>query len=130
MSTPAVTSGAMLNCSFGLTPALFNVLPENRVSAVNFPAGTIMDNKPMVNILPFGMCSSPTNPEVIALTAAAMGVFTPAPCVPVTTAPWTPGTPTVTIANLPALDTNCKLMCAWAGVIGVELPAQMTVTVP
>ena len=49
---------------------------------------------------------------------------------PVLVAPWEPGTPTVTIANLPALDTSCKLMCAWAGQITVTLPAQFTVTVP
>ncbi|WP_374145999.1 DUF4280 domain-containing protein [Sphingomonas sp. 28-63-12] len=130
MSTPDVTATAMLQCSFGAAPAPFVVLPINRVTACNFPSGTIMDNIPLVNITPFGMCQSPSNPTVIAATAAALGVFTPMPCVPVTVAPWTPGTPTVTIANLPALDTNCKLMCAWAGVIGVQQAAQFTVTVP
>jgi hypothetical protein len=130
MSTPEVTSGAMLKCSFGAAPASLLVLPENRVTAGGMPAGTIMDNKPLLNIPPFAMCSSPSNPQVIALTAAALGVFTPAPCVPVITAPWVPGTPTVTIAGLPALDTGCQLMCAWAVVIAVQLAAQFTVTVP
>lgn len=130
MSTPMVTSTTMLNCSFGAAPSAFNVLPQNRVTAVDLPAATIMDNKPMVNILPFAMCSSPSNPQVIALTAAALGTFTPAPCLPVILAPWMPGPPTVTVANLPALDTNCKLMCAWGGMIAVQTPAQMTVTVP
>ena len=68
--------------------------------------------------------------QLHSATAAALGVLTPMPCVPVIPAPWVPGTPTVTIANFPALDTNCKLMCAWAGVITVNQPAQMTVTVP
>lgn len=130
MSTPDVTSGALLKCSFGVAPAAFIVLPVNRVTACDLPSGTIMDNVPILNIPPFGMCQSPSNPAVIAATAAALGVFTPMPCVPVTVAPWEPGTPTVTIANLPALDTNCKLMCAWAGMITVDQPAQMTVTVP
>ena len=130
MSTPDVTSTAILQCSFGAAPAPFNVLPVNRVTACNFPSGTIMDNIPIVNITPFGMCSSAANPTVAAATAAALGVLTPMPCLPVIPAPWVPGTPTVTIANLPALDTNCKLMCAWAGVITVNQPAQMTVTVP
>jgi hypothetical protein len=76
------------------------------------------------------MCQSPTNPAVIAATAAAMGVFTPAPCMPVLPFPWQPGTPTVTIANLPALDTNCQLLCTWAGVITVTQPSQITVSVP
>ncbi len=131
MSTPQVTSGAVLKCSFGETPSELVVLPINRVTAGGLPAGTIEDNKPFLNILPFGMCSSPANPEVIAATAAALGVFTPMPCIPVTeVAPWVPGTPTVTIAGLPALDKNCKLLCAWAGEIMVEEPAQVTVTVP
>lgn len=130
MSTPQVTSGASLQCSFGLTPQLLVVLPLNRVTTGGLPAATVLDNKPLLNVLPFGMCSSPTNPEVIALTAAALGVPTPAPCIPVITAPWEPGTPTVTIAGIPGVDTNCKLMCAWAGVISVQMPGQMTGTVP
>ncbi|MEJ2407894.1 MAG: DUF4280 domain-containing protein [Novosphingobium sp.] len=130
MSSPAVTSGATLECTFGMAPSVFNVLPTNRVMACNLPAGTIMDNIPIVNVPPFAMCTSEVNPAVIAATAAALGTPTPAPCVPVLVAPWVPGTPTVTIANLPALDTNCKLMCAWAGEISVVEPAQMTVSVP
>ena len=130
MSSPQVTSGAMLKCSFGAAPASLIVLPENRVTAGGMPAGTIMDNKPIVNVPPFAMCSAPTNPQVISLTAAALGVFTPAPCIPVLTAPWVPGVPTVTVANMPALDTSCQLLCAWAGVITVDPAAQMTVTVP
>lgn len=130
MSTPEVTSGAMLQCSFGMAPSTFNVLPINRVTAGGTPAGTIMDNAPVLNIPPFGMCQSMANPAVAAATAAAFGALTPMPCMPVIAAPWEPGTPTVTIANLPALDTGCKLMCAWAGQISVTLPAQFTVTVP
>ena len=47
-----------------------------------------------------------------------------------TTAPWTPGTPTVTVAGLPALDTGCKLLCQWGGLIAVATPGQVTVTAP
>ena len=130
MSSAMVTSGAMLQCNFGVAPSSLVILPINRVSAGALPAGTIMDNKPILNIPPFGLCSSEANPAVIAATAAALGTPTPAPCVPVIVAPWEPGTPTVTIANLPALDTNCRLTCAWAGQISVTQPAQMTVTVP
>jgi hypothetical protein len=130
MSTPEVTATALLQCSFGVAPAPLNVLPEHRVTACNLPCGTILDNKPMVNVPSFGMCSAPTNPAVIAATSAALGVPTPAPCIPALAAPWVPGTPTVTIGNIPALDTNCTLMCTWLGMIKVELPAQMTVTVP
>ncbi len=130
MSTPEVTAGAMLQCSFGAVPAPLMVLPDNRVTAGGAPAATVMDNKPLLNIPPFGMCQSLANPQVAALTAAALGVLTPAPCMPVIPAPWVPGSPTVTIADLPALNTSCQLMCAWAGVITISEPAQMTVTVP
>jgi hypothetical protein len=78
-----------------------------------------MDFKPMVNILPFAMCLSPTNPQVIAATAAALGVFTPQPCIPVTSTPWSPGSPTVTVAGQPVLTQVSTCACMWGGVISV-----------
>ncbi len=110
-------------CSFGVAPSVLNVLPVNRVLA-GPPVANIMDNKPIVNIAPFGMCMSPANPMVIAATAAALGVLTPMPCIPMTTAPWVPGVPTVLIGNMPALDNNAKLMCNWGGVIQILAPGQ------
>ena len=123
-----VCAGAMLKCSFGMAPSTLNVLPLNRVLS-GAPAANIMDNVPMMNIMPFGMCQSLANPMVAAATAAAMGALTPMPCIPMTTAPWVPGSPTVMIANMPALNDGSKLMCNWAGVIEVSMPGQMTVEV-
>ena len=94
------------------------------------PAANIMDNKPMVNIPPFGMCMSMANPTVASATAAALGVLTPMPCVPVTAAPWVPGCPTVLIYNFPALNDSSKCMCTWGGVISINMPGQFTVQVP
>ena len=125
-----VCMGAMLKCSFGMTPSSLMVLPVNLVNATSKPAANIMDNKPMANILPFGMCQSMANPTVASATAAAMGVLTPMPCVPVIPAPWVPGCPTVLLKNMPALNNTSKLMCAWGGVIEVTMPGQMTVNVP
>ena len=122
-----VVNGAMLKCSFGMAPGTMVVLPVNRVMAVNQPAANIMDNKPMVNIMPFGMCQSIANPQVAAATSAAMGALTPMPCIPNTVAPWVPGMPTVLIGNQPALVNDCKLNCMWAGIIEVVNPGQMTV---
>ena len=110
---------ANLQCSFGVAPSVLMVLPANRVMMEGKPAANIMDNKPMVNIVPFGMCTSLANPTVASATAAALGVLTPMPCVPVIAAPWAPGSPTVLIANMPAVDMNCQLMCNWGGVIKV-----------
>ena len=126
----AVCNGAMMQCSFGLAPSTLMVLPEKRVMVSNQPMTTIMDNKPMVNILPFGMCNTISNPVVAAATAAKLGVFTPAACIPNTAAPWMPGSPTVLVGNMPALNNNCKLMCMWGGVIQVLNPGQFQTQVP
>ncbi len=121
--------GATLQCSFGAAPSTLVVLPANRVQTVT-PDANIMDNKPLVNIMPFGMCSSLANPAVASATAAALGALTPMPCVPVIPAPWAPGSPTVLIANMPALNHTSKLMCAYAGVIQIVNPGQSTVMIP
>lgn len=120
-----VVSGAMTQCSFGMAPASLMVLPANCVMASSMPAANIMDNKPMVNILPFAMCQSMANPTVAAATAAALGVLTPMPCIPVTSAPWAPGVPQVMIANMPVLNDSCKCMCSWGGVISISMAGQV-----
>lgn len=125
-----VCNGAMLKCSFGVAPSVLTVLPINRTMTSNMPAANIMDHIPMVNIMPFGMCITPTNPAVAAATAAAMGVLTPMPCVPVTPAPWVVGSPTVLLGNMPALNNTSTLMCTWAGVITVLQPGQFTEMIP
>lgn len=124
-----VCGGAMLKCSFGMAPGTLMVLPINRVKT-SMPIANIMDNKPFMNIMPFGMCMSPSNPTVAAATSAAMGVLTPMPCIPVTTAPWMPGAPTVLVANMPALNNTSKLMCTWGGIIEVVMPGQFTIKGP
>jgi hypothetical protein len=125
-----VCNGAMMMCSFGVAPSSLIVLPKNRVMAGGMPAANILDNLPMANIAPFGMCISLANPTVAAATSAAMGVLTPMPCIPVTTAPWAPGSPTVLIGGAPALNNSSTLMCMWGGVITISMPGQMTVMVP
>ncbi|MBK1718799.1 hypothetical protein CKO27_14320 [Thiocystis violacea] len=125
-----VCSGATLLCSFGMAPSTLMVLPVNRMMTSSMPAANIMDNKPMVNILPFGMCICPANPVVASATAAALGVLTPMPCVPATVAPWTPGSPTVLLGNMPALNNTSTLMCTWGGVITVMNPGQVTEQIP
>ena len=125
-----VVAGAMMMCSFGMAPSTLNVLPTNMVMAGGPPAANIMDYIPMVNIMPFGMCMSPANPVVAAATAAALGVLTPMPCIPATTAPWVPGSPTVLLGNFPALNNTSTCMCTWGGVIQITFPGQVTVEEP
>jgi hypothetical protein len=124
-----VTTGAMMMCSFGVAPSTLNVLPANKCMC-GAPAANIMDNKPMVNIPPFGMCMSLANPTVAAATAAALGVLTPMPCVPVIPAPWAPGSAEVMLGNMPALNNTSKCNCAYGGVIQITMAGQMTTSIP
>lgn len=125
-----VCSTAQMMCTFGMAPSVFNAGPPRMVLTSNLPAGNIMDNVPMKNIMPFGMCTSLANPTVASATAAALGVLTPMPCVPVIAAPWAPGVPTVLVENQPAIDNTCKLMCNWLGVISFITPGQFTHQIP
>jgi len=124
-----VVNGAMLKCSFGTAPSSMMVMPMSQVLSPT-PAATIMDNVPMMNIMPFAMCTSLSNPQVAAATAAALGVLTPMPCIPSTVAPWAPGSPTVLLGGKPALNDSCMLTCMWGGVIEVTYAGQTTVMVP
>lgn len=124
----AVAMGATLQCSFGAAPSTLVVPPASRVMT-GTPTANILDFKPMANIPPFGMCMSMANPTVAAATAAALGVLTPMPCVPVTT-PWVPGAPTVLVGPAPGLNNSSKCMCAWGGVIQILAPGQFTTQVP
>lgn len=125
-----VCNGATLMCSFGLAPGQLTVLPIERVLTSNQPAATIMDHQPMVNIMSFGMCTSPANPVVAAATAVALGVLTPQACVPMTMTPWTPGAPTVLTGSKPSLDNTHTCMCLWGGVVSIAVPGQFTELIP
>lgn len=104
------------------------VTPQNAVMAESKPMANIMDNKPIVNIPPFGVCSSLANPATASLTAAALGVLTPGPCIPVVPAPWTPGSPTTTVGGMPALTDSSVCTCAYGGVIKVSVSMAFTET--
>lgn len=125
-----VCNGAQLMCSFGVAPSALTVLPKNRMKTSNQPAANVMDNVPMTNIMPFGMCNSLANPQVASATSAALGVLTPMPCQPVIPGPWKPGAATVILSGQPALDSVSTLNCAWAGVITIVNPGQTTENIP
>lgn len=128
MANPMVQT-ATCTCSFGTAPTILTVTSQMTVTMCGMPAATILDGAPINNLPTFGMCSCIANPAVAAATAAAMGVLTPAPCVPATVA-WTPGCPTVTVCGKPLLNNTSKLMCAYGGVIQPMLTPALTVKVP
>jgi hypothetical protein len=121
--------GASMMCTFGVAPSTLMPTPKPIMTS-HMIAANIMDHKPMVNILPFGMCTCPGNPQVAAATAAALGVLTPMPCIPNTPAPWAPGAATVMLQNFPALDNVSMLTCVWGGVITFSNPGQTTHMIP
>src|SRR5512139_1088592 len=114
-----VTDGASLKCGEGLAPSTLTVLPLSKGEAGPKPVATVDDYKPMLNIAPFGMCRAQANPSVAAATAAAQGVLTPQPCVPVVTAPWSPGSGVVTLGEAKALSADSTCKCAWTGTIEI-----------
>jgi len=125
-----VCAGATLQCSFGAAPSALMVLPTGHVFA-GAPVANITDSVPLLNIMPFGVCSSLANPTVAAATAAALGALVPMPCVPATATPWIPaGPPKAMVVKLPVLQNVDKLMCMWGGVIQFVTPGEFTVTVP
>ncbi len=116
-----VGTGAALRCSRGAKPSTFSA--SGQKVSVPQAAGVITDTSAQ-SIPPFGTCMSLSNPQVKAATSAAGGVLTPQPCLPVVSAPWTPGSAHVTIGAVAALDDASHCACKWAGQITVSSPGQ------
>jgi uncharacterized Zn-binding protein involved in type VI secretion len=127
MGKPAATATATLICSFGLAPSTLSVLPLKRVMIEGKPAAVMTDAAPLVNIPPFGMCTSLANPTVAAATSAALGVLTPMPCVPATAA-WANGATTTQIGGTPALTMGAQCTCSYGGVIQILNPGAVRTT--
>lgn len=125
-----LTSQCLLKCSFGSAPAPFQSLPRPGVPVFmqSLIGATIMDIAPVVNIPTFAMCSSMANPQVIAATAAAQGVLTPMPCVPVIPAPWAPPSPVVSWNGVPLATKQSMCFCTWGGQISVVQPVAVFAT--
>ena len=65
-------STAPLTCCMGTAPASLISLPISFDLTMFLPAATINDHVPFLNISPFGMCITLSNPMVAAATAAAL----------------------------------------------------------
>ncbi len=127
-----VVNGATLQCPMAVPPGTTSMIVTSvhRAQAGNQSAANIADFVPMTNIPSFGMCMSLKNPQVATATSAAQGVLTPQPCVPVIVAPWSPGSATVTLDNLPALNDTSTCQCIWGAAIRVAYAGQATVMIP
>jgi hypothetical protein len=106
----AVADGAILRCSAGLAPSPLTVTTDPFTFIEGHFVATILDNKPAINVKPFGICA-----------------ITQKPCVPVTPTPWQPGGVGILLASpFPILSDNSFLMCSVGGIIEVMNPGQST----
>lgn len=126
MSLVCVT-GAQMLCTFGAAPSSLVATSNPTTNIEGQAVATLTDAAPVSNIPPFGMCSSMANPQVAAATAAALGVLTPQPCVPVTKS-WIPEETTVMFGGEPVVTQDCKCNCAYGGVIAISTPGQTVVS--
>jgi uncharacterized Zn-binding protein involved in type VI secretion len=122
MGRPAAVTGCMATCPFGAAPSALVGLAAPTVLIEGKPAMTMRDNIPMANVPSFGLCSSPANPTVAAATAAALGVLTPMPCVPVL-GPWVNTAVTTLVGGAPAVTVGSMTPCVYGGTVQVVNPA-------
>ena len=108
MLTLVVVTGAILKCDKGASPSILNATVPMTPLVDGKPVATILDNKPAVNVMPFGVCA-----------------ITKMPCVPVTPIPWVPGETTIPLPSLfPILTEISLLPCLVGGIIKVQNPGQ------
>jgi len=115
-----VVAGAKLSCSQGDQTSILKMPVSHGVYTKDKAKMNTMDYKPYVNIQPFGLCQTLSNPTVAAATAANNGVLKPMPCTPVVTMPWINGKSDQLIENSPALINQSTNMCIYCGTIKVE----------
>lgn len=120
-----VCTGAALQCSMGTTPATFAASSQSVLGPTG--AGAVADTA-AANIPSFGLCQSMANPQVASASAAAGGSLVPQPCLPVIAAPWTPGSTSVTVGGVAALDDSSQCACTWGGTITVSSAGQTATT--
>ncbi|MCR5431663.1 MAG: DUF4280 domain-containing protein [Lachnospiraceae bacterium] len=122
-----VKAGATLTCPFAIgTSTLITSAQASSVTS-GAPVATINDCSPITNIPPFPACTSQSNPAVAAATAAAFGVPTPAPCMPVIAGTWTAEKTNVSLGGSVCLTAGCQLSCGYGGVIQIASPGQTKV---
>jgi hypothetical protein len=115
-----VVEGATLKCNQGDKQSKLKLPAHHHTYIKDQPQANIMDFKPNINVLPFGMCKSMANPAVAAATAANKGKLKKMPCTPVLTMPWINGKEDKMLAGSPALLNKSTQMCLYCGRITIE----------
>lgn len=106
----------------GTAPTLL-VVNRRHANAENMELAHRDDYQPGLNIPGFGMCMSMANPMVATATAAAQGVLTPQPCLPVTM-PWenTSQFMHTSDGEIPVLTSSSMCRCGYNGTIFIDNP--------
>jgi hypothetical protein len=128
VSPSPVVAGAVLECAMGTAPSVLVVLPVTQVMVEARPVAVVTDNVPFLNLLPFGMCQSPANPMVMAATAAALGVLTPMPCLPMPVGPWNSPVSKTLVGGQAMLGSGGTCSCAYGGSISIKMAGAMLTT--
>ena len=126
MSFPVVATATVM-CTFGVGTS--TLVSTNKIMVENKPILTVNDCSFGANVLPFPMCSAPSNPAVIAATAAAMGVPTPSTCLGTFLGPWVPERADILFGGQPCVTEKCSLNCLWGGMIKIISPGQTTTSI-
>lgn len=111
-----VCRGATLQCSFGILPSILNILYQGAAFSPLNGLATVFDCLPVVNVLPFGACSSPTNPQPAVAGGKA--------CVPVFLGIWEMTAPEFLFLFLPVLQSDSRLFCTYGGTVTISQPGQ------
>lgn len=112
-------NGATLKCPKGDSSPKLNILPIKQVFLNDQAIAVKSDMKPMVNIMPFGMCSSLANPTVAAATAANRGNLKKMPCIPAISAPWNNLINCFLVGEAVPCNKS-TLMCNYGGKISID----------
>lgn len=112
-----VEEGSICRCSFGSCPSRIKIPARKSQDAAHRVC--VADHIPMVNIMPFGMCSSPANPVAGKAEGAEPKKRTAAPCMPCPAAAWSPVDPENRVDGQPSLTPESTLPCRYGGVISI-----------
>ena len=125
MCAEYINHGAKIKCTCGSKIANLQVLPDRTVTLTDGHYANISDHQSMINIPPFGVCSSLKYPPTKLATDAHHGSLTPMPCKPGTYSLWENGNNTYIIRNFPALLTCSSCRCIYGGVITIVTDGQI-----
>jgi hypothetical protein len=104
-----VVAGAKIFCNFACNRKKIRLPKSHGVYIKEKALLNVMDYKPNKNILSFGVCTSPKNPNPNS----------PNSCTPKIKLKWVNGKEDMLVENQPALLNTCTTKCAYGGKITI-----------